>query len=101
MNNASATPPPPHAPSASTAVVRYSLEQSLSAQGAEGRTVDARIREVLRDLRDRSASDLSISEEVNAAYRHVPLKSVGTIRVRYQAATPLRPRQFDFNDEDE
>ena len=94
-------PPPPHAQSASTAVVRYSLEQSRSAQGQEGRAVDARIREVLRDLRDRSASDLGVSEDVNAAYRHVPLKSVGTIRVRYKSAVPLRPRQFDFDDEDE
>ena len=94
-------PPAAYAHSASTAVVRYSLEQSWSAQGEEGRTVDARIREVLRDLRDRSTSEFGVSEDVNAAYRHVSLKSVGTIRVRYNAATPLRPRQFDFNDEDE
>lgn len=94
-------PPAAYAHSASTAVVRYSLVQSRSAQGDEGRTVDARIRKVLRDLRDRPSSEGSVSEEVNADYRHVPLKSVGTIRVRYNAATPLRPRQFDFNDEDE
>lgn len=94
-------PPAPHAHSPSTADVRYSLEQSWSAQGDEGQIVDARIREVLRDLRDRSASALSVSGEANTAYRHVPLKTVGTIRVRYKAATPLRPRQFDFSDEDE
>lgn len=94
-------PPTHQAQSASTAIVRYGLEQSWSAQGEEGRAVDARIREVLRDLRDRSTSELGVNEEVNAAYRHVPLKTVGTIRVRYKAATPLRPRQFDFSDEDE
>ena len=94
-------PPPSHAQSASTAVVRYSLEQSWPAQGDEGRAVDARIQEVFRDLRDRTSSDLRVSEEVSDSYRHVPLKSVGTIRVRYKAAVPLRPRQFDFDDEDE
>ncbi len=84
-----------------TPVVCCSLEQSLSAQGDEGRTVDARIQEVLRSLRDRHTPESIVSKEENTAYRHVPLKTVGTIRVRYKAAVSLRPRQFVFDDEDE
>lgn len=90
-----------HAQSASTAVDRYSLKPSLSAQGDEGRTVDALIQEVLRSLRDRTTPEFTIGIEGNGEYRHVPLKTVGTIRVRYKTAVPLRPRQFDFDDEDE
>jgi len=83
------------------AVVRYTLDQSPSAQGSEGQAIYARIREIQRDLHERSASELEVRNGGQVAYRHVPFQTVGTLRVRYKSAVALQPRQFDFDDEDE
>lgn len=41
------------------------------------------------------------AEEDAFAYEHVPLTKVGTIRVRYKTAQPLKPRRFTMEDDAE
>ena len=75
--------------------------QSRSAEGHEGRVIDERIRLFFEDLRERSGSSSVAHEGHDVEYRHVPFQSAGTIRVRFQEAVPMMPRQFAFDNEDE
>ena len=92
---------PPQAQPAYRHVAYDRPVQSRSAEGSEGQAIDQRIRQFLRELRERTDSH-GVSDDDNASsYRHVPLESVGTIRVRFREAVLMKPRQFHFDDEDE
>lgn len=74
--------------------------QSHHAVGVEGMEIDKRIRSILNDLQARQGW-LTVSSEGNQeGYRHIPLKTVRTIRVRFQKAVPLPPRRILIDDED-
>lgn len=81
------------------AEMRYAIEPSLSAEGNEGRTVDAQIMRFIQESIERRMPT-SVDDQT-PVYRHVPFETVGTFRVSYAPAAPLLPRKFDFDDEDE
>ncbi len=48
---------------------------------------------------ERNVSVQYMEEEDGFAYEHVPLTTVGTSRVRYKTAQPLKPRRFTVEDD--
>ena len=70
------------------------IEESPSPIGAEGLEVHAQYQRVMRHWFDRSQADVPAPADEDLGYRHVPLKTVGTIRVRFKPAGRLTPRQF-------
>jgi UDP-N-acetylenolpyruvoylglucosamine reductase len=92
---------PPHVQPAYSYVAYVCPHQSQMAEGREGQAIDERIRRILKDLRERSGSSSMTDEALEFGYRHVPFQSAGTIRVRFQEAVPMMPRQFVFEHEDE
>jgi len=48
--------------------------------------------------RSRHESSLEASMQAELSYRHVPLKKVKTIRVRYLPARPLPSRRIDIDE---
>ena len=92
---------PPHAEPSYRQVAYDRPIQSGLAQGSEGIAIDQGIRQFLKELRKRSDWQGVNDEDNSSSYRHVPLKSVGTIRVQFREAVPMKPRQFHFDDEDE
>ncbi len=92
---------PPHFQPTSSHVAYVCPHQTQSAEGHEGRAIDERIRSILKHLRERSGFPSVSHEGHDIGYQHVPFQSVETIRVRFQEAVPMKPRQFVFDHEDE
>ncbi len=72
-------------------------EHSQSAQGNDGRAVDARLQTFKLDLESRNVTSKFL-ENSDIEYRSVDFESVGRIAVRYREAQQLRPRVFSFYD---
>lgn len=92
---------PPHVLPSNSHVSYDRPCQSHMAEGREGQVIDERIRRILEDMRERSRSSSVIDEVPESGYRHVPFQRAGTIRVRFQEAVPMKPRQVVFENEDE
>ena len=74
---------------------------SRLAQGSEGRAIEEKIRDVRRELPGTNDSRGVVDDGAGSEYRHLPLQTAGTIRVRFREAVPMQPRQFRFDDEAE
>jgi hypothetical protein len=78
----------------------WGAEFTPTAQGLEGRRLQEALIDVLRHWDSRSNGTLSDSAEVAPAeYQHVPFRTVGAIRVHYQAPERLRPRRIVLDDD--
>jgi hypothetical protein len=89
--------PPPE-----TAEVRWLTEpeQDQNGHSPEAQVIRSQLTEALRQLRDRSGKvEGSAPEEERYAYRHVPIRIVSKIKVRYKPARALKPRRFPTEDE--
>lgn len=77
------------------------LEQLPAASGIDGRLLYEECMAVDNQWTDRLTSwPMSSENPDDASLRHVPFQPAGTIKVRFQAATPMKPRQIDVEDID-
>lgn len=93
--------PPAHANNGLRADNRYVISSSELAQGEEGKTIESRIKAVMKKVAEKYGVDDVIAEVKAESYRHVPFADSATIRVRFLAATPMLPRSFNFEVEEE
>lgn len=78
----------------------WGLEEAPYAQGVEGRHLHDAMTQVWRHWTDRTDSTNGGHEPVDdTSYNHVRLPTVATLRVRYSAPQPLRPRRFTLDDD--
>ena len=73
-------------------------------QGREGQSLIQVAEKAFLHWENRAERLLSVqdgAEEDAFSYEHVPLTKVGTIRVRYKTAQPLKPRRFTMEDDAE
>jgi len=79
----------------------YELEESPFAQGGEAQLLFTQFDEVRRHWLDHAAQPVPSPEDDDLLpYRHVPFEVVGTRRVRYKEAGPLKPRRFSIEEDD-
>jgi len=74
-------------------------DRSPAAQGADGRRLQEQWDDVLRHWYSRSNGLFESLPEVFAEYRHVPFRTVGTVRVTYGQPERLRPRRIVLDDD--
>jgi len=70
-----------------------------AASGEEGIKLDAQLDVALRHLFDRLDSGAIPDDVEDADYRLVPLKRIGTVRVRYKRVRPLLPPRIEPEDD--
>ncbi|MCH7724876.1 MAG: hypothetical protein IH991_00130 [Planctomycetes bacterium] len=78
------------------------VQSVLDPQGREGQSLVQEAEKAFLHWENRAERLLSIengAEEDAFSYEHVPLTKVGTIRVRYKTAQPLKPRRFTVEDD--
>lgn len=82
-------PPPP------TQEVRslYEITDSPSPSGQEGQELLRQFETVYRQWHERT---VLLTENDGEIIEHVPFETAGTIKVRFRNATPMSPRQVDY-----
>lgn len=89
-------------PQAPAAEVRYLFEPEEIAigQGDAAIVIRNQFNSVYIQWNDR-AQQFEIQDDELVPFRHVPFQMVGTRKVRYRYAGPLKPRRILSDDEDE
>ena len=71
------------------------MHESPVASSADGQKLMQLWEEVNRQWHDRISLD-ETTRNNEPEIRHVPFRTVGTIKVRFQKATPMAPRRIDI-----
>lgn len=72
----------------------YELDHAPPASGSDGQELFRQYQNAYMHSQDRLSSIIGyVAEE--ESLRHVPFKKVGTIKVRFKAAIPMKPRTID------
>ena len=69
-------------------------DESPAAEGVEGREIASQLLELMHHWLDRSEDRHIVAGDDPSGYRHLPLRMVGQMRVRYGQSKPLVPRKF-------
>ncbi len=73
----------------------YALHESPAASSADGQKLLQLCEEINHQWHDRISLDETTPSN-DPEIRHVPFRAVGTIKVRFQKATPMAPRRIDI-----
>lgn len=75
------------------------ITDAPAASGADGQELMRQFESVFRHWNDRTGY-LETLRNDDISPRHVPLRRAGTIKVRFQNATPMNPRRIDGEGEE-